>query len=44
MVWVAVEAWVKGSGIATAAARVKAAAWSQSLARELPYAESVAFK
>lgn len=32
------EQWVKGSGVGPAAAEVMAAAWIQSLARELPFA------
>ena len=36
--------WVKGSGFASAVLQVTAMAWSQSLARELPYAMGVAIK
>jgi len=34
--------WVKGSGIAAAAAEVTAAAWIQSLVGKLPYAKGAA--
>jgi len=38
------EQWVKGSGVATAAAWVAAGTWIQSLAWELPYALDAALK
>ena len=36
--------WVKGSGVAVAAAEVTAVAWIQSLAQGLPNAAGVAIK
>ena len=38
------DGWVKGYGVAAAAAQVSAAAWIQSLAQKCPYATSVAIK
>ena len=38
------EQWVKGSGVATAAAWVAVGTWIQSLAWELPYALDAALK